>query len=103
CQRAPTGWVARIVQSRLRPGQTVGILGLAYKPDTGVIDESPGVALAELLGNAGYEVNVYDPLAKDAALSVLGGAPQAPESVAELLERSDVVVIATPWPEFAEL
>ena len=44
----------------------VGILGLAYKPDTGVIDESPGIALARLLGNAGYEVRVYDPVATEA-------------------------------------
>jgi UDPglucose 6-dehydrogenase len=100
---AQTDRLARIVQSRLRPGQTVGILGLAYKPDTGVIEESAGIALAELLGHAGYEVNVYDPVAQDAALTALGGVAQGSASVAELLERSDVVVIATPWPEFAEL
>jgi UDPglucose 6-dehydrogenase len=100
---AQTDRLARIVQSRLKAGNAVGILGLAYKPDTGVIEESSGIALARLLGQAGYEVNIYDPVAMDAALDALGGAAQGSASVGELLERSDVVVITTPWPEFAEL
>lgn len=95
--------LARIVMSRLAPGSVVGILGLAYKPDTGVIDESPGVALARLLAQAGYEVNVHDPVALDGALRVLDGAARGCASAGELLERSDVVVITTPWREFADL
>jgi UDPglucose 6-dehydrogenase len=101
--RAQTDRLARVVQSRLEAGNTVGILGLTYKPDTGVIDESPGIALARLLGDAGYEVRVYDPIATEAALDALGGLVEGSSSVAELLAQSDVTVIATPWPEFAEL
>jgi UDPglucose 6-dehydrogenase len=101
---AQTERLARIVQSRLKNGSVVGILGLSYKPDTGVIDESPGIALARLLGQeAGHDVIVYDPVATEAALRVLDGAAQGSASLRELLERSDVVVIATPWPEFADL
>jgi UDPglucose 6-dehydrogenase len=100
---AQTDRLARIVQSKLEAGSSVGILGVSYKPDTGVIEESPGIALARLLGEAGYEVHVYDPVAVDAALAVLGDLAQGSPSVAELLERCDVAVIATPWPEFAEL
>lgn len=95
--------LARIVQSRLNSGNTVGILGLAYKPDTGVIDESPGVALARLLVQDGYEVSVYDPAALDAALRVLPEGVHGAASVADVLERCDVVVISTPWREFADL
>jgi UDPglucose 6-dehydrogenase len=100
---AQTDRLARAVQSRLEPGSTVGILGLSYKPDTGVVEESPGVALANVLATAGYEVRVYDPVATEAALSALGDAAQACSSAAELLAQSDVAVITTPWPEFAEL
>ena len=100
---AQTDRLARVVQGRLEAGNSVGILGLAYKPDTGVIEESPGVALARLLGNAGYEVHVYDPVATEAGVKALGGLAQGASSVAELLEKADVAVIATPWPEFAEL
>ena len=70
---AQTDRLARVVESRLEAGNAVGILGLAYKPDTGVIEESPGLALARLLGSAGYEVRVYDPVATEAGVRALGG------------------------------
>jgi UDPglucose 6-dehydrogenase len=100
---AQTDRLARIVQSRLEAGNRVGILGLSYKPDTAVVEESPGIALARLLANAGYEVLVYDPVATDDALRALGGLAQGCSSAGELLAQTDVAVIATPWPEFAEL
>jgi UDPglucose 6-dehydrogenase len=95
--------LARVVRSRLNGGNAVGVLGLSYKPDTGVIEESPGVALAALLAREGYDVNVYDPVALDAALRALPEDAYGCSSAAELLGRSDVVVITTPWPEFADL
>jgi UDPglucose 6-dehydrogenase len=95
--------LARIVGSRLQGGNAVGVLGLSYKPDTRVIDESPGVALAAVLAQEGYDVSVYDPVAVQAALRHLPEDIHGCDSVAELLERSDVVVITTPWPEFADL
>ncbi len=100
---AQSARLARVVRSRLNGGNAVGILGLSYKPDTAVIDESPGVALAVLLAREGYAVNVYDPVALDAALGALPEDTYGCSSAAELLERSDVVVITTPWPEFADL
>jgi UDPglucose 6-dehydrogenase len=101
--QAQTDRLARIVQSRLASGRTVGILGLSYKPDTGVVEESAGVALARLLAEAGHDVAVHDPVALDGALAALGGLVRPAASVGELVERSDVVVIATPWPHFADL
>jgi UDPglucose 6-dehydrogenase len=95
--------LARIVDSRLQGRNAVGVLGLSYKPDTGVIDESPGLALAGLLARDQRDVSVYDPAALHAALSALPEDVHGCGSVAELLERSDVVVITTPWPEFADL
>jgi UDPglucose 6-dehydrogenase len=100
---AQTERLARLVRSRLEPGNVVGILGLSYKPDTAVVEESAGVALAAALARDGYEVNVWDPAAVQPALRVLGDSVQESASAAEVLERSDVVVIATPWPEFADL
>jgi UDPglucose 6-dehydrogenase len=94
--------LARLVLARLPTDGVVGILGLSYKPDTAVIDESPGIALARRLGQeADCDVVVYDPVALNSALHALGEAARGAESVGELLECSDVVVIATPWPEFA--
>jgi len=101
---ARTEQLARIVRDHLCENDAVGILGLSYKPDTAVVEESPGIALALLLGVAGTrEVNVFDPVATDAALLRLEAGVIPCRSTRELLERSDVVVVATPWPEFAEL
>jgi UDPglucose 6-dehydrogenase len=97
--------LARIVESHLGLGDTVGVLGLSYKPGTAVVEESPGLALARLLGQAGYDVQVFDPHpgALRAALEQLGSAAQRAGSVAELVERCDVTVIATPAVEFQTL
>ena len=45
--------LARIVHAHARETDAVGILGLTYKPDTTVVEESPGLALAELLAESG--------------------------------------------------
>ena len=96
--------LARIVHAYAREDDAVGILGLTYKPDTPVIEESPGLAIAELLAENGVrEVNVFDPVATDVAVARLGDAVHGCATADELLERSDVVVIATPWREFASL
>lgn len=95
--------LARIVHAHARDTDAVGILGLTYKPDTPVIEESPGLALAELLADGVREVHVFDPVATEAAAERLGGSVHGCATAEELLERSDVVVIATPWREFADL
>lgn len=95
--------VAQLTQEYLAGGDAVGILGLAYKPGTDVAEESAGVELARVLLDAGYEVNVYDPAIADASRTALGGRVTSCGSLGELIRRSDVIVIATPWPEFAEL
>ena len=100
---AQTDRLARIVQSQVPDGGTIGILGLSYKPDTSVIEESAGVALARILAQAGYQVQIYDPVATDAALAALDNAAHGAASAQDVLDQSDVVVIATPWPEFADL
>ena len=96
--------LARIVRSYLEDGDSVGILGLAYKPDTTVVEASPGVALAAALAEDGdREINVFDPLATATFEPGLEARVRACGSADEVLERSAVVVITTPWKEFAKL
>ena len=59
--------LAELVRSRLPANGTVGILGLSYKPNTGVIEESQGLRLAQHLLSAGTAVIVYDPAAMENA------------------------------------
>jgi UDPglucose 6-dehydrogenase len=95
--------LAQLTQSHLGDRDAVGILGLAYKPGTGVAEESAGVELARLMANAGYDVYVYDPAVTDATLTQLGLTARHCRSLEELFEQCDVAVITTSWPEFADL
>lgn len=90
--------------SRLLGGRSrVGILGLSYKPETAVIEESQGVALAARLSEEGREVYVHDPLALVGAMAVLQDKVVPIISVEECIQAVDVLVITTPWPQFAQL
>ena len=91
------------VQNMLRPGMTVGVLGLAYKPNTNVIEESQGLVMAKTLAESGSVVAVYDPLAMDNAHAVLNDTVQYMNSAAECLRSADVVIITLPSDEFRAL
>ncbi len=97
--------LAAIVRGRAASGSTIGILGLSYKPGTPVVEESPGIALAVRLLREGYVVKGFDPLALAAAWAILGkkARAEAADSMEACAREADVVVIATPWPEFSSL
>jgi len=87
----------------LTPGGVVAVLGLSYKPHTPVIEESQGIMLAAALHEAGYAVVVHDPMALGPARSVLGTTAKFAASVREAIGQADVVVIVTPWEEYAAI
>lgn len=95
--------LAALVRSHLPVGGTVGILGLSYKPDTGVIEESQGVMLARQLADSGVPVVTHDPMAAEAAAAALGKAARPAATATDCLAAADVVVITTPWPEYGAL
>ena len=95
--------LAEIILDALGEGETVGILGLSYKPDTDVIEESQGLMLARRLARAGCRVAVYDPAAMNNARGTLGDSVEYSESVGACAAAASVVVIATPWKDFQEL
>jgi UDPglucose 6-dehydrogenase len=101
--RRHTLHLAEIVASKLpRPDARVGILGLSYKPNTRVVDESAGVGLARHLRKRGIPVVAYDPIAMDNARAVLPDVTFA-SSVADCVQQSDAVVVTTPLAEFQEV
>ncbi len=91
------------VAATTSPGERVSILGLSYKAQTSVIEESQAIALALLLSKSGYPVTVYDPCANAASGAVLGNAVAIAGSAAEAVGEASTVVIMTPWPEFAKI
>ncbi|MBV9521059.1 MAG: UDP-glucose/GDP-mannose dehydrogenase family protein [Hyphomicrobiales bacterium] len=90
------------VQAHASPGAKVAVLGLSYKPDTQVVEESQGVALAGKLSEEGYVVNVYDPLAMEGAETVLSDRVIFANDASDALEDVQVAVLTTPWPQFKE-
>ena len=95
--------VAALV-SRLAPKPaTVAVLGMSYKPDTPVVDESQGVMIARALAEAGHAVMVADPLALGAAMAVLGERVTPVNVLAAAVAQAEIVVIATPDNRFARL
>jgi UDPglucose 6-dehydrogenase len=92
-----------LLEARLRPGATVAVLGLAYKPHTEVVDESPGLLLARELALRGYRPVVHDPLANGAARALLGDALAYAGSPADAIAAAEAVVIANPDRRFAAL
>jgi UDPglucose 6-dehydrogenase len=93
--------LSALVKHHAPAGARVGVLGLSYKPDTEVIEESQGLQLAQALMADGFEVLVYDPMGLEQARVVLGDQPLYCGSAEDCVRQSDVVILATPWREFA--
>lgn len=89
--------------SLIRPGDTVAILGLAYKPHSHVVEESQAIRLAHALAVSGVRVVGYDPLANEMARHELTDKVVLLEQVSSCLQQANAVVIATPDPEFRAL
>ncbi|MBC7803165.1 MAG: UDP-glucose/GDP-mannose dehydrogenase family protein [Candidatus Parcubacteria bacterium] len=84
-------------------GSKVGILGLSYKPETAVIEESQGLALAARLSEDRREVFVHDPMALSAAMVILQDKVVPMRSAEECIKAVDVLVITTAWPQYASI
>ncbi len=95
--------LASLVRTKNPKGGTVGILGLAYKPDTDVVEQSQGVLLAQALAAEGIPVIAYDPAAMNNTRRLLNGSLRLAESLEICVEQADVLVITTPWEVFRHL
>jgi len=95
--------LAELILSRLPEGGTVGILGLAYKPETDVTEESQGLDLAQRLLATGVKVVVYDPAAMMNARPQLAGDVSFATSAVDCARQADVLAITTPWKDFGQL
>jgi UDPglucose 6-dehydrogenase len=101
--RAQIKLLAETVKSHHSTGDAIGILGLTYKPNTDVVEESFGLLLAQELSSAKLDVIVFDPSTDAArALSNFENVRVA-ASARVCIAASGVVVLATPWQEFREI
>jgi len=81
----------------------VGILGLAFKPNTNSVAGSSSVRLAQSLIAQGARVRAYDPVAIPEARMQLDGTVFYCETPYAAAEGADALVVGTGWPEFRGL
>jgi UDPglucose 6-dehydrogenase len=80
--------------------KTVGILGLAFKPKTFVITESPAIKLIRELIKHNVHVVAYDPLATDNAKILFGDQVQYVSSAEQCMNLSNLWLVTQPAKEF---
>ncbi len=91
------------LQAHLPKGANVTVLGLAYKPLSHVIEESPGIYLCRALSEAGYRVVGHDNLAAPYAETALKMSALVTDSLDEALKDADVVLVTTTDKSYTSL
>jgi UDPglucose 6-dehydrogenase len=98
--------VIQKLQEKLRilKGRTIGLLGLAFKPETDDLRDAPSLTIASRLLELGARVKVYDPVAMSACRQQNPGLKiQYCESATAVAHGSDALVVVTEWNEFRSL
>lgn len=80
-------------------GVPVTVLGLAFKPDTDDVRESPAFPILRFLRDAGAAITAYDPVARPLEHEALAGVRLA-SSLEEALKDAEAVLLVTRWSEF---
>ncbi len=83
-------------------GKTIAILGLAFKPETDDMRDSPTIALISGLQGEGANIRAYDPQAMKNAARIFTEVTFCRDAY-ETAEGADALVIATEWNEFRAL
>lgn len=102
-RRQPRLAVSKL-QSLVGPleGATVAVWGLAFKPNSDDVRESPALALVRLLLDEGCEVRAFDPLAMEAASLHFPEVTYCSD-VYDAATGADAIVVATDWADFEEV
>ena len=83
-------------------GKKVAMLGLTFKPNTDDMRDSPSIAIALALADAGVEIAAFDPEGMELAKPLMPEVTMAANTYAAI-EGSDAVVIVTEWDAFRAL
>jgi UDPglucose 6-dehydrogenase/GDP-mannose 6-dehydrogenase len=99
---AQPGEVLRILSKHFPDlaGVRVSVLGLAFRPDTDDMRESPAIPIVRALQARGARVRGYDPIAAHEARRIFGADFPLCATLAEALADCDTAVLITRWREF---
>jgi UDPglucose 6-dehydrogenase len=82
--------------------KVIGVLGLAFKPNTDDMRDAPAAEIIHLLQNERARIKAYDPVAMEVAKGVLHDVTYCANAY-EVAEGSDALVVMTEWNEFKHL
>ncbi|HEY5982471.1 MAG TPA: UDP-glucose/GDP-mannose dehydrogenase family protein [Anaerolineales bacterium] len=83
-------------------GKTIGMLGLAFKPNTDDMREAPSIDIAAHLAEAGAHVRAFDPVAMEVARPLLPAVHMFKDPY-EMATGCDGLMVVTEWNEFKQL
>ena len=83
-------------------GKTIGLLGLAFKPDTDDMRDAPSISIVHMLQHEGATVKAYDPEAQETAKRYLENVVFC-DSPYQVAEGADGLILVTEWNEFKQL
>ncbi len=88
---------------KILKGRTIGLLGLAFKPQTDDLRDAPALDIARRLMERGAKVRAHDPIALDRARRECDPSLVLVESVDQLASEADALVLVTEWPQYRDL
>ncbi|HPD42247.1 MAG TPA: nucleotide sugar dehydrogenase, partial [Anaerolineae bacterium] len=100
-RQAPVRKLREIFAEDLK-GKVIGLLGLAFKPNTDDMRDAPSIDIVHSLLRAGAKVRAYDPVAMPGASALLPDVEMMPDPYA-LAEGADALILVTEWNEFKHL
>ncbi len=89
-------------------GKTIGIWGIAFKPNTDDIREAPALYIMQELLDAGAKIKAFDPEAMENVKEIFGDKIELAKDQYDAIEGADVLAIITEWsvfrtPDFARV
>ena len=85
-------------------GNTVGVWGLSFKPNTDDVRKSPALEIIKILQKSKYKIQTYDPVAvKNAKKELSSKNIKFCKTALDAIKNVDVLALVTDWPEFSDI
>ena len=100
-KKAQQNFAQKIIKNS--PGKSLGVWGLAFKPNTDDIRFSPSAEIIHMLREAGFSITAYDPEAMENFKKILGDEIVFAQDPFQAIQNKDALVIFTEWNEFKQI
>lgn len=87
----------------LKKGNTISILGVAFKKNTDDIRESKAITIVKILLQKGIKIKIHDYMARENFRRIFGNKIEYCETVKENISDSDCCIIMTGWDQYKDL